>query len=171
MAVDAPSLIFVALKLIPGALTCSHRSAPSTLPKSPVVPDLCSQQVVPGKRLNPLWEEMLSQQSFMLIFTHHLLLLEVRPQGNSPPQVIPSGTSANSQGLHISISSLKPGMSMGLTVFCAEEPEQLLQLFLIDAQHKGRVAHRVVVCICAGKGGKEVPVVLCLGCGGKEQES
>lgn len=39
---DALSLFFVALKLIPGALTWSDRSAPSTLPKSAVIPDLCS---------------------------------------------------------------------------------------------------------------------------------
>lgn len=60
---------------------------------------------------------------------------------------------------------------MGLTVFCAEEPEQLLQLFLIDAQHKGHIARCVVIHMCAGKSSKEVPVVLCLGCGGKQQES
>lgn len=59
---------------------------------------------------------------------------------------------------------------MGLTVFSAEEPKQLLQLFLSYTQRKGRVACCVVVHACAGKGCREVPVLLCLSCRGKEQK-
>lgn len=59
---------------------------------------------------------------------------------------------------------------MGLTVFSAEEPEQLLQLFLTYTQRKGHVACCVAIHVCAGKGCREVPVPLCLGCGRKEQK-
>ena len=59
---------------------------------------------------------------------------------------------------------------MALTVFSAEKPEQLLQLFLIYTQREGRVACSVVIPVRAGKGCEEVPVLLGLGCGGKEQK-
>ena len=58
---------------------------------------------------------------------------------------------------------------MGLTVFSAKEPEQVLQLFLTYTQRKGRVACCVIIHVGTGKGCREVPVLLCLGCGGKEQ--
>lgn len=57
---------------------------------------------------------------------------------------------------------------MGLTVFSAEEPEQLLQLFQFQAQWKGSTACCVLVHVCAGQGGREV-LVLCLSCGGKRK--
>lgn len=55
---------------------------------------------------------------------------------------------------------------MRLTVFSAEEPEQLLQLFQFQAQWKGNVACCVLIHVCAGQGGWVV-LVLCLSCGGK----
>lgn len=60
---------------------------------------------------------------------------------------------------------------MGLTVFSAEKPEQLLQLFWIYTQRKGHIACCVVIHVCAGKGCREVPVLLCLSCGGEEQKN
>lgn len=58
---------------------------------------------------------------------------------------------------------------MGLTVFCAEEPEQLLQLLLTYTQRKGHICC-VVIHICAGKGCGGIHALLCVGCGGKEQK-
>jgi len=78
MAADSPSLIFVALKLILGALTCSYRPAPSTLPKPLLIPDLCPLgRLCLQRGWTPLREETLSQQSLMPVFTHGLLLLEL----------------------------------------------------------------------------------------------
>lgn len=41
---------------------------------------------------------------------------------------------------------------MGLTVFSAEEPQQLLQLFWLHTQHKDIIVCRVVIHVCASKG-------------------
>lgn len=110
--------------------------------------------------------------SAKLVFTYGLLISEVRLRVcvsgvnhllRQCPQASLLGKKVNSQGL-----CLSPGTPVALTVLSAEEPEQLLQLFLLQAQWKGDIPCCVLVHVCAGQGGREVPV-LCLSCGGERE--
>lgn len=142
---------------------CSLCPAKSTGRAGPLLP----WQALPRKRLNPsLGGDPVSAKPCACPHpwpassgeTEHLCI-----RGKSPPRVIPSGRKVNSQGLCIPALALSPGTSTGLTIFSAEEPEQLLQLFLIYTQGKRCASCCGLIHVCAGEGSREAHVFLHLG--------